>query len=313
MFVFYLIVLALGLYFLIKGAELLVKKASVLAWKFRVSPFFVGIILLGMGTSAPEWAVSAIASVNGLSNLAVANVFGSNLFNILLVLGIILLKPLSKTTLHLIRKDILFLVLSSFVLIPMMWNRFFSRQEAFFLTIIFFAYILLSFLSSRKGKLSLPSRETHANHKSFLKEILFIILGFSLLIGGSFLTVMGAAAIGEKLGMSERLIGLLIVSVGTSLPELFASSVAILKGVKDMAVGNIVGSNIFNTFAILSTASWITPVSIDTKMFTIDLPTLLCTHILLLLIVFCYQFKGAQKIFPYIFFSGYILYLFLLW
>ena len=313
MFIFHLIILAVGLYFLITGADLLVKKASLLAKRFRVNPFFIGVVLLGMGTSAPEWAVSAISSLKGLPNLAVANIFGSNLFNILLVLGIILLKPLSKANIHLIKRDILFLVLSGFVLIPLMWNYFLSRQDAFFLTIIFLFYIMLSFFSARKGEPPLQSLEVRTDNKLLLKEVLFIILGFGLLIGGSHLTVMGAAALGEKLGMSERLIGILIVSVGTSLPELFASSVAILKGAKDMAVGNIIGSNIFNTFAILSTAAWIKPVSIDTKIFTIDLPALLCTHILLLLIIFCHKFKWVQKALPYIFFSGYVLYLFLLW
>ncbi|MDE0518183.1 MAG: hypothetical protein OXH36_01305, partial [Bdellovibrionales bacterium] len=157
------------------------------------------------------------------------------------------------------------------------------------------------------------SQKPQKSNKINMREILFIILGFGLLIGGSHLTVMGASYLGEGLGMSERLIGILIVSVGTSLPELFASLVAIVKGEKDMAVGNIIGSNIFNTFAILSTAAWIKPVAIDTKMFTIDLPVLLCTHILLLLLVFCYQFRWIQKALPYIFFSGYICYLFLLW
>ena len=311
MFLFYIIILALGLYFLIVGADLLVKKSGLLAQRLHVHPFFVGVILLGMGTSAPEWAVSAISSLKGLSNLAVANVFGSNLFNILLVLGMILLKPLSKTNVHLIKKDMLFLVFSGFVLIPLMWDYFLSRLEAFFLTLIFVIYIIISFFFARKKK---PISESIKEPElSLVREILLIILGFTLLIGGSHLTVIGASYLGAELGMSERLIGILIVSVGTSLPELFASFVAILKGEKDMAVGNIIGSNIFNTFAILSTAAWIRPVPIDTKMFTIDLPVLLCTHILLLLIIFCYQFKWIQKTLPYIFFSIYICYLFLVW
>ncbi|MDE0118419.1 MAG: calcium/sodium antiporter [Bdellovibrionales bacterium] len=313
MFVFYIIILAIGLYFLIAGAELLVKKASLLARQFHVHPFFVGVILLGMGTSAPEWAVSAISSLKGLANLAVANVFGSNLFNILLVLGMILLKPLSKTNIHLIKRDILFLVLSGFILIPLMWNYFLSRMDAFFLTLVFLIYIILSFFSARKRKPPSELIEIPNKRLPLLREVLFIILGFGLLIGGSHLTVIGASYLGEELGMSERLIGILIVSVGTSLPELFASLVAIVKGEKDIAVGNIIGSNIFNTFAILSTAAWIRPVPIDIKMFTIDLPMLLFTHILLLLIIFCYQFKWIQKTLPYIFFSGYICYLFLLW
>ena len=115
----------------------------------------------------------------------------------------------------------------------------------------------------------------------------------------------GAAGLGQTLGMSERLIGILIVSVGTSLPELFASITALLKGQKDMAVGNIVGSNIFNTFAILGTAGWILPAAIDTQMFRVELPVLMGIHILLLVLLFSYKIQWIQKILPYLFFSGY--------
>ena len=123
---------------------------------------------------------------------------------------------------------------------------------------------------------------------------------------------MGAEGVGRAWGMSERFIGILIVSVGTSLPELFASLSAILKGRQDMAIGNIVGSNIFNTFAIAGTSAWIQPISLDSKMWTMDLPTLLLIHIALLSILFCYKWKWFQRMLPYVFFSGYIVYLVLL-
>ena len=304
--IIHLLVLVFGLVALVIGAELLVKKATLLAERFHINPFFMGVILLGMGTSAPEWAVSTISSIKNLSDLAVANVFGSNIFNILLVLGLILLKPLSKTNVQLIKKDILFLVFSSFSLIPLMLDSFLSRWDALFLSLIFLIYIAISLFSAQKERKISAGIETKP---LLLKEILFIILGFSFLIGGSHFTVMGAASLSQQLGLSERLIGILIVSVGTGLPELLASFVAVIKGHKDMAVGNIIGSNIFNTFAILSTASWIRPASIDTQMLKVDLPVLLIIHITLLLLLFCHHIKWTQKILPYIFFIGYICYL----
>ena len=307
MLITHLLVLVFGLVALVTGAELLVKKAALLADKLHIHPFFIGVILLGMGTSAPEWAVSTISSIRDLSDLAVANVLGSNIFNILLVLGLILFKPLSKTNIQLIKKDILFLLLSGFSLIPLMLDSFLSRWDALCLTLIFLIYIVISLFSAKKNRTIPPGVETKS--PILLKEIFFIILGFGLLIGGSHFTVMGAADLSKQLGMSERLIGILIVSVGTGLPELLASLTAIIKGHKDMAVGNIIGSNIFNTFAILGTASWIRPASIDTQMLTIDLPVLLTTHMALLLLLFCHRIKWIQKIIPYIFFSGYFCYL----
>ncbi len=325
MFVLYLFILILGLWALITGASLLVKKAVALARRFSVNPFFVGVILLGMGTSAPEWAVSALSSLKGLSDLAVSNIFGSNIFNLLLVLGLILLNPLSKERIQLIKKDILFLVLSGFILIPVMFDYFISRVDAFFLTLIFVAYIVFSLFSARRERLTLKLKAETEKAKepvgvdemgsesdppsSFLKEVLLISLGFVLLIGGSYLTVIGASGLGQILGVSDRLIGILIVSVGTSLPELLTSLMAILKGQKDMAVGNIIGSNVFNTFAIFSTSAWILPASLNSKTTEMDLPALLLIHIALLLIIFCYQFKWIQKWLPYVFFSGYIVYI----
>lgn len=305
MLIAHLLVLVFGLVTLIIGAELLVKKAALLATNFHINPFFVGVILLGMGTSAPEWAVSTISSIEGLSNLAVANVFGSNIFNILVVLGLILFKPLSKINIQLIKKDILFLTFSGFSLIPLMLDSFLSRWDALFLTLIFLIYIAISLSSAQKTRKISAITETKP---IILKEVFFIIFGFSLLIGGSYFTVMGASGLSQKLGMSERFIGILIVSVGTGLPELLASLVAMVKGHKDMAVGNIIGSNIFNTFAILGTASWIRPASIDHQMLTVDLPVLTAVHITLLFLL-CHQIKRIQKVLPYIFFGGYICYL----
>ena len=199
-------------------------------------------------------------------------------------------------------------MLSGFALIPLMLDSFLSRWDAFFLTFIFLIYIGFSLFLIQKERKNLKTTEK-IKKSILLTEIFFIILGFGLLIGGSHLTVTGAANLSQQLGMSERLIGILIVSVGTGLPELLASVVALIKGHKDMAVGNIIGSNIFNTFAILSTAAWIRPASIDIQILKVDLPVLTAIHISLLLLLFCHHIRWIQKALPYIFFSGYTGYL----
>lgn len=303
--ILHLLTLILGLVSLVGGAELLVKKAILLAKRFHVNPFFMGVVLLGMGTSAPEWAVSTISSIRNLPNLAAANVFGSNIFNILLVLGLILLSPLSQTNTQTVKRDTLFLTLSSLLLIPLMWDFFLSRWDALLLSLIFVIYMVFSFFSTQK-KRSVTSVE-EKKEKGFLKEVLLILLGFTFLIGGSHFTIKGAVGLSQYLGMSERLIGILIVSVGTGLPELIASLISMTKGHKDMAFGNIIGSNIFNTFAILSTSAWILPIQMDFQLLKVDLPVLTAIHFTLLLLFL--NNKWIKGVLPYIFFGGYMGYL----
>ena len=301
-----MLILACGLFALIKGADMVVQQSARLAQRFSISPFFVGVVLLGMGTSAPEAGVSAFSSVKDLSHLAVGNVFGSNIFNILLVLGMVLFQPLSQKKIQSIRKDIGFLVLTGFMLGPLMWDLFLSRLEALFLSGLFFAYMALCYWTQGK---KVP-QELSQNTKSV--KPMWLTVGMVSLLGGSYLTVMGAEGLGQNLGISERILGLLVVSVGTSLPEFVASWTAILKGHRDMAIGNIIGSNVFNTFFILSLAVWIRPAPLDIKMLALDLPALWFTHLLLLLLVFAYRQKWVQKSLPYVFLGSYVVFLLLL-
>ena len=316
----FLFFLAIGLVSLVLGAELLVRASHFLAKKFHVSPFLIGVVLLGMGTSAPEWAVSILSSLKGLSSLAVANVFGSNVFNALLVLGIILFKPLSLAMVEETKKNIFFLTGFSIFLIPINWDAFFSQWEAGLLLLLFIMYIAFIFWNFQKKKTALAqninvsfmksdSSVTHFfTSKIFFWKVSVFLTGFVLLIGGSYLTVYGAEGLARETGMSERLIGILIVSVGTGLPELFASVIALIKGYKEMAVGNIIGSNIFNTFAILGTAGLINPVVMNSKMLRIDLPVLLITHCVLLLIVFSVKRPWLKNTLPWLFVTGYVTY-----
>ena len=316
----FLFFLVIGLVSLVLGAELLVRVSYFLAKKFHVSSFLIGVVLLGMGTSVPEWAVSILSSLKGLSSLAVANVFGSNVFNALLVLGLILFKPLSLAMVEETKKDIFFLAGFSIFLIPINWDAFFSQWEAGLLLLLFVMYMVFIFWKFQKKKtelvqnINVSSVKSNSSVTHFLKSKIFfwkvsvLLTGFVLLIGGSYLTVYGAEGLARETGMSERLIGILIVSVGTGLPELFASAVALLKGYKDMAFGNIIGSNIFNTFAILGTAGLINPVFMDSKLLKIDLPVLLITHCVLLLIIFSVKKPWLRKALPWMFVTGYVTY-----
>ena len=296
-----------GLMTLVFGAELLVRKAHFFAKRFRIRPFIVGILLLGMGTSAPEWAVSVLSAIQGLPNLALGNVLGSNIFNIFIVLSLIILNASHKARRELVSKDGFFLFSSSFILIFLFWNYFLSRWESLLLITIFVTYILLSIIMSR-DKTDDPQKTQSFSSLENTKSYLLIIVGFVLLALGSHLTIKGAVGLGEQMGMSERIIGILMVSVGTSLPELFVSFIAIFKGHKTMAVGNIIGSNVFNTYAILGTAGLVHPIATDLQAVILDLPILLLSYVLLLFTVYVSLFKNQLKILSCLFLSGYMVY-----
>ena len=316
-----------GLVVLSWSSDWLVKKASVIARYFRISPFVVGVVLLGMGTSAPEWAVSSLASLQGLSDLALGNVMGSNLFNTLIVLSVIVFSVSSVRGLRWPLGDSVFLFLGTLVLVPLFYGFWLSRGEALVLLALFVIYMIFSIKNSSmqqgtlsfSGKMSFPGkpsfpqallsfprkRESTSHNQqdeaslapggspgggdtkpglSFTKELVFIVLSFVLLAGGSHLTIQGAVGFGQFVGLSERVTGVLLVSVGTSLPELVVSIAAIRKSEKSMALGNVMGSNIFNTFAILGTAGLIHPLRVKAQVLTLDLPVLLLAYGVLLVV-----------------------------
>jgi len=325
-----IIILLFGLTTLVIGADLLVKKAVFMAHRMRVDPFIMGVIILGMGTSLPEWAVSTLSFARDLPDLAISNILGSNIFNILLVLGLVFLRPISIKNIQLVKKEVVFLFLASLFLVPIMYNHFLSRLDSIVLIIIFLVYLGLTLISFKKPNFKKPnlknknktggllkevelssSSGVHSQNQpktgGLLKEVALLLLGLALLMGGSHFTVNGASALGYQLGVSERLMGILVVSIGTGLPELTASLVSILKGYKSMAFGNVIGSNIFNTFIVLGTAALVRPSAFDSQLFTIDFMVLLVVYMVLLFIVF-FPYKILQKLIPYLFFSGYLFY-----
>lgn len=254
----WLLVSLVILYF---GAEWLVSGASSFAARLGVSPLIIGLTIVSMGTSAPELVVSIKAAMNGQSALSIGNVLGSNLFNVGIILGIsALIYPLAIKR-QLLKFDAPVMVLTAVLFFVLFLDGRISSVEAFLFVFLFVAYMAYLFVTSLKNKnRASEGDEVIKQFKHWAIDVLLIALGFAGLVYGSNLLVDNAIIIAQKLGMSEALIGLTIVAVGTSMPELATSVVAALKKRSDIAIGNVVGSNIFNLLLILGVAGVIYPI-----------------------------------------------------
>ena len=255
-----LALLVVGFYMLIKGADLFVEGASKIADKFGIPQLVIGLTIVAMGTSAPEAAVSISAAFKGSAEISVGNVLGSNILNVLVILGItgvIKMIPVQETT---VKREIPFTLLITLIL------AFFGladgqvdRGEGVILWVLFGLYLYYLLRMAKSGQAEVEEVESGAND-SILKLVLFVIIGAVLIVWGSDISVDAATKIAQIFGMSERFIGLTIVALGTSLPELVTSVTAAIKGKTDIAVGNIVGSNIFNILFVLGTSALIIPI-----------------------------------------------------
>lgn len=263
------ILLILGFFFLIKGADMFVDGAASIAKKFNVPSMIIGLTIVAMGTSAPEAAVSVTSSLAGQNDMSVANVVGSNFFNILMVLGvssIIAKLPVEKNTL---KKDAPLLLLVSFILLLFASNFTLGRFEGLLL-LATFTYFLISTIKGAKNLSNNNSDEIAVTvdselpqESSTIKTVLISFIGVIGIIIGGDIVVDSATSIATSFGMSANLVGLTIVSVGTSLPEFVTSVVAIKKGETDIAIGNVIGSNLFNILLVLGLASSISPITIS--------------------------------------------------
>lgn len=263
-----------GLLALLAGAKFLVLGASQLATTLGVSSLIVGLTVVSFGTSAPEIGVSVVGAWKGEGDLVVGNIVGSNIFNILLVLGVsAALTPLIVQR-QLIRWDVPFMILTALLFWLLASGGKIGRLSGgiLFVGIIFyliFAFVLLKKEPSQKEK---PS----PRHPIWL-QLIWIVLGLALLGVGSELLVSGATKIALYLGVSELLVGLTVVAIGTSLPELVTSIFALAKGENDIAVGNVVGSNIFNILGVMGVAGLLSPdpISVSLKATTFDIPIMI--------------------------------------
>lgn len=254
--------LAVGFTVLVKGADWFVDGAAGLSRKFGIPELVIGLTIVAMGTSLPETAVSITGALKGSAGIAIGNVVGSNICNILLILGVTTAITSLRIQQSTIRYEIPFMIFISGVLLAQgMSGGVITRMEGGVLLGLFAVYLIyLKFLTDKT-----PEEPSEPQEKEELpsagKCVGLIILGAAMIIYGSDLAVQGAKTLARLFGLSDRLIGLTIVAIGTSLPELAASAVAALKGNADIAVGNIVGSNIFNILFVVGTSALITPVA----------------------------------------------------
>ena len=284
--------LILSLFALYIGAGLLVKGSTELALKARISNLVIGLTIVAFGTSAPELVVSLNASLSGQGDIAVGNIIGSNIFNIAVILGIsAAIHPLQAKR-QLTRLDIPILIVATVVFTLLFWNGTLNRLEGclFLAGIIIYTVFSLYYSRKHEKKIEEQTGELEKQPEPWYKDVLYIGGGLVILIFASNLLVNNAVSIAQELGVSEAVIGLTIVAAGTSLPELATSVVSALKKNPDIAIGNIVGSNLFNILAIAGTSSVVNPI-VAKNVNYVDLLVMLGLSLLLLPLA-----KSGQKI-----------------
>ena len=272
------------------GAEWLVRGASRLARSLGVSPIVVGLTVVSMGTSAPELVISIVASLRGNPDLAVGNVMGSNLANIGLVLGIsAILRPLHVST-KVVMREVWVMVGMTLLLLPLIWDSQIGRLEGSLLVTMLVFYLTYVVWRSKKDGPEAPHVEQHEetgdlSSRMILRHSALTVGGVLGLVLGAFAIRGSAVALAEAMGISELVIGLTLVSIGTSLPELATCAVAALRHEADIAVGNILGSNIFNITFVLGVTSILSPLGFHPDVLRLEFPAVMFITVLMLPIV----------------------------
>ncbi|MGU3812829.1 calcium/sodium antiporter [Vibrio diabolicus] len=309
-----------GFVLLVWSADKFVEGAAASANYAGMPPLLIGMLVVGFGTSAPEMVVSAMAAMEGNSALALGNAIGSNIVNITLILGITaIIAPIAVHS-SIIRKELPILLLVTLAIGAMLWNQHISMLEAWILIGGFILLISWSIWSALRAKGDNFEQEIDdelsSRSMSLKSSIFWLITGLVLLIISSRILVWGAVEIAQQLGVSDLLIGLTIVALGTSLPELAASIVAARKGEHDIAVGNVVGSNMFNSLAVIGIAGTIEPiVNIGAEVFWRDWSSMLFVTGLLLLTAVRFdksktisRIEGTVLLSCYLGYNGYLVY-----
>jgi cation:H+ antiporter len=279
----------LGLVLLIGGAELLVRGASNLALALRVSPLVIGLTIVAYGTSAPELAVSVQSGIAGQGSLALGNVVGSNIFNVLLILGLSAsIAPLVVSR-QLVRADVPIMIGVAFIFGGMALDGSIGRLDGALLLVGAIGYSAYTLIQSRKEGTPQPDADMAAPPRSrWPLQVALVLVGLGMLVVGSEWLVNGAVAFAQAFGVSELIIGLTIVAAGTSLPEVATSVLASLRGERDIAVGNVVGSNIFNLLSVMGLTALVSPAAIPVPdaALAFDIPVMLAALVACLPIFF---------------------------
>ena len=284
-----IILIVVGFFLLIKGADFLVEGSSNVAKKFHIPEIIIGLTIVSIGTSMPELFVSITSALDGYSDMAIGNVIGSNVANLLLILGV-------STVIHSVKfkretrliEIPLCLVFTIIFMIVCNINQDVTRIEAIILIILFVLFILYTIIMAFKGE-KFDSKDEEAiveekeeKEKSTLKNVIYIIIGIVALKFGGDLTVNNAVNVAKTVGLSEKIISLTILAIGTSLPELVTSVSAAIKGKSDIAIGNILGSNIFNLLLIIGVSALIKPITYNIS-YNMDMSILIIATVVLAL------------------------------
>ncbi|MDP4536539.1 calcium/sodium antiporter [Alkalimonas collagenimarina] len=287
-----LLLVVIGVLLLTSGGEALIRGSLAAAKRMKVSPLLSGLLIVGFGTSAPELVVSIDAAVNGRPDIAIGNVVGSNISNILLILGLCaLITPLAVKPLVL-RRDAVTVVAASILFLVLVGGSALARSDAAIFLLALMAYLIWAYRTERAG--TVPSATLHiaegeevtALPKTMLWIVTAVLLGLVCLMVGSQVLLKGAVGIAESFGLSEAVIGLTLVAVGTSLPELSISVIAAFRRHADVAIGNILGSNIFNLLGILGVSALLQPLPVHERILQFDQWVMLATSLILLLFLF---------------------------
>ena len=289
-----LLLLVVGFVMLVKGADWFVDGASKVAERFGIPQLVIGLTIVAMGTSLPEAAVSTSAALKGSAEITIGNVLGSNILNVLLILGITsVISPL-MVQLSTVKYEIPMVIAASALLAGLgLFDGTVGRIDGVILLIGMGLYLFYLFQMSKKGQDAAEEDGNSEKKDKIIKLVLLILVGGVMIVWGSTITVDAATALATIFGMEERIIGLTIVAFGTSLPELVTSATAAIKGKADIAVGNIVGSNLFNLLFVVGIAATITPVIYEAK-FVVD--TIVCIGSAILLWLCVLRTKKLNRV-----------------
>lgn len=266
------IYVAAGLLCLFLGGEALVRGSVGIAQRLAISPLLIGLTVVGFGTSMPELLVSIEAAWRGVPDIAVGNIVGSNIANIALIMGITALVWPIRVSGATLRRDTGVMVLAAFALVPIFWAGEIGRPAGVMLLAGLISYLVWAYL--RPGDMAQDDTLSAEKPKALISA-LWVIAGFVALLFGARFLVDGAVSIARDAGLSEAFIGLTIVAVGTSLPELATSVVAAFRRQSEIAIGNVIGSNIFNVFGILGVTAVIQPIPVAGRFISFDLPVMI--------------------------------------
>lgn len=301
--------LIVGFVLLIKGADLFVDGSSSVAKKLRVPTLIIGMTIVAMGTSAPELAVSTAASLKGSNEIAISNVVGSNIFNLMVVCGACaLFKPLT-VKMQTLKVDFPISILAAILLLILGYlGMSIGRVDGVIFVVLFIAFLVWMVISAKKSR-DAAGDEGEVKTLSALRCVIYIVVGIAAIVLGGDLVVDTASAIAESFGLSQNLIGLTIVAFGTSLPELVTSLVAAKKGDVDMALGNVIGSNIFNILLIVGVAAVVSPMAVLMENL---IDTVILILMSALVLVFAWSKKTinrAEGIVMLVLYAAYVVYI----